>query len=267
MWGDAQATPFTMPPGRQPRPAWIQLLRYTPGFGAARAIGAVWRDGARLHWASPLARRFEGLFDPLPFMLCFPDAQPECAQFERGLEWLDAECFAASDPQQVRDSCAANPEWHLSCQAYPGSDNGPDLAALLAMAPHWQTLRPEHLRGAVTESVAHLAGRHQSLHDTPLEPVHDDTMEACRLHLSEGRRVRIVVHPSGGRGDVTRLALQADKRLQRHGDPGDTALLVLPQLGSSRPLRVTLRVTAVPLVFSVIARALLDAHASIGRTA
>lgn len=263
MWGEAQARPVPTMTHRLPQPAWIQLLRYTPSCGPARPIGAVWRDAIRLHWASPLARRFEGIFNPLPFMLSFPDAQPECALFEQGLEWLDAECFAATDPHQVRDTCIRNPEWRLSCQGYPGNDQGLDLAALLAMAPDWASLRPEHLRVAVLESITHLTSRHPALRDTPLEPVHDETMEAGRLHLTEGRRMRIVIHPRGGRGDATSLALQADDRLRVHGEPGDTALLVLPQLGSPRPLRITRRVVAVPMDFSVMARALLDACAAL----
>lgn len=265
MGGEAKATPTRRSGQRLPAPAWIQLLRYSPGCGGMpRAIGAVWRDENRLHWASPLSRRFEGVFNPLPFMLCFPDAHPECALFEQGLEWLDAECFAAGDPQEVRAACERNPEWRLSCQAYPGTARGLDLSAQLALAPDWRQLRIEHLRSAVNESVAHLAEHHPSLHDTPLEPVHDDTMEVGRLHLSAGRRVRIVVHPHGGRSDATTLALVADDRLRSQGDPGDTALLVLPQFAAPRPVRVTRHITIVGLEFSVIARALIDARQALG---
>lgn len=265
MWGEAKATPAERPDHRQPVPAGIQLLRYSPSCGTARAVGAVWGDENRLRWASPLSRRFEGVFNPLPFMLSFPDAQPECALFEQGTDWLDAECFAASDPQQVRAACERYPEWRLTCQAYPGTVQGLDLSAQLAVAPDWGQLRSEHLRFAASESVARLTRHHPSLRDTPFELVHDDTMEVGRLHLTEGRRVRIVVHPHGGRSDATALALMADDHLHSRGGPCDTVLLVLAQFAAPRSVRVTRRVAVVGLEFGVIARALIDARLALGR--
>lgn len=249
-------------PAAAPAPAWIQLVQYLPCSGRARAIGAVWRDERQLHWASPLARRFEGIFNPLPFMLTFPEAQPECAFFEAALEWFDATCFAAADPQQVRAACERAPDWRLGCQSYPGTDHGADLAARLGMAPDWKTLSVEQWRNAVFESVEHLATHHAALRDAPLEPVHDDSMEIGRLHLAEGRRIRILAHPHGGRADAGMLALLADERLRARGEPGDRTLLVLPQLGSPRPLPLTRRVSAVGPEFSAIARALIDFAAS-----
>ena len=241
-----------------PPPAWIQLLRYTTGSGRARAIGAVWRDECTLHWASPLARRFQGLFNPLPFLLCFADAQTERALFELALDWFDAQCFGARDLDELRAACEREPEWRLSCQSYPGNGSGADLAARLAMAPDWAAIDTVALRNAIFESVAHLVAHHAPLAGTALEPIHDATMEVGRLHLTEGRRARLLVHPTGGRSDASALALMADERLHRLGAPGDRALLVLPHLGEPRPLRVTRRVVSVGPEFSVIARGLLE---------
>jgi hypothetical protein len=44
------------------------------------------------------------------------------------LQWLDAACFAATDTGQVRQACAAHPEWQLRCSPFDGSDR--DLRAL-----------------------------------------------------------------------------------------------------------------------------------------
>jgi hypothetical protein len=119
-------------------PAPVKLIRYAPsGTGQARAIGAVWNDERRLHWATPLQRHFEGIANPLPYLLAFADAQTERAHFEAALEWFDAMCFAAADAAQVRAACTNEPEWRLRCLAYAGPRQGADVSALVCAAPHW----------------------------------------------------------------------------------------------------------------------------------
>ncbi|CAN5259383.1 hypothetical protein BH11PSE10_BH11PSE10_03410 [soil metagenome] len=237
----------------------LKLIWYEPsGSGQARAIGAVWHDERRLHWATPLQRRFEGIANPLPFMLAFADAQTERAHFEAALAWFDAMCFAATDVAQVRAACANEPEWRLRCLAYEGPRQGADLSALLRAAPHWAQITTEQIRTAVLESVGRLAREHPGLAEMPLEPIHDGTLEVGRLHVTEGRRVRVLLHPDASRIEATTLALMADDQLRSKGDLGDRALLVMPQLCTPRPLRPTRRVAVAGLEFGVLARGLLE---------
>jgi len=67
--------------------------------------GALWRHGSEVHLLAPALRRETG-----------------SSLLGSVLGWLDAACFAASDPRQVSRTCAANPEWHLRCSPFDGSD-------------------------------------------------------------------------------------------------------------------------------------------------
>jgi hypothetical protein len=116
----------------------------------------------------------------------------------------------------------------------------------------------EQIRSAVLESIGQLARKHPGLAEMPLEPIHDGSMEVGRLHVTEGRRVRVVLHPNGSRTETTTLALMADEQLRSKGDPGDRVLLVLPQLCTPRPLRLTRRVAVAGLEFGVLARGLIE---------
>ena len=237
----------------------VQLIWYEPAsLAKAQAIGAVWRDERHLHWASPLQRRYTGIFDPLPFMLRFPSAQTELAHFERALQWLDAVCFNSDDPVEVQEACAREPDWRFRCARYEGQRRGADLAALLGAVIDAPPANAEQLRAAILEAVAHLAREHPDLSEMPVEPIHDGSMEVARLHVTEGRRVRVVVHPRGGRREVIPLALLADDQLLANGLQGDRALLVLPHLRSPKPLRLSQRIDVVGLQFDVMARALIE---------
>jgi hypothetical protein len=220
-----------------------------------RAIGAVWRGERRLHWASPLQRRFEGIFDPLPFMLRFPDAQSELAHFEAAIAWLDALCFGASDPVDIQSACASEPDWRLRCLCYEGPRRGADLASLLGPPAGLSGRSAQQLRAAVLESIEHLAREHPHLRDMPLEPVHNASMEVARLHVTEGRRVRVIVHPQATRSETSGLAMVADDHLRGRGD---RALLVLPRNRPRTLLQWTHRVAVVGLDFDTMARALLQ---------
>ncbi|HEU5294749.1 MAG TPA: hypothetical protein VFU71_08160 [Burkholderiaceae bacterium] len=226
--------------------------------GAMRAIGAVWRGERRLHWASPLQRHFEGIFDPLPFMLRFPDAQPELSHFEAAIEWLDAVCFGASDPAEIQRACASEPSWRLHCLRYEGPRRGADLTSVLGPPASLFGRFAEPVRAAVLEAIEHLARAHPRLRGMPLESVHGASMEVARLHVTEGRRVRVIVHPQATRSECTDLALVADDHLRNQHRQGDRALLVLPRYRPRKLLQLTPRAAVVGLQFDMVARALLQ---------
>jgi hypothetical protein len=246
-------------PWRSPASKRIWLIWYEPSMPSAmRAIGAVWRDGCRLRWASPLQRRFEGIFDPLPFMLRFPDAQTEVSHFEAAIEWLDAVCFGASDPVEIQRACVNETGWRLHCLCYEGPRRCADLASLLGPPTGLSGRFMEQVRAAVLEAIEHLAREHPRLRAMPLEPVHGPSMEVARLHVTEGRRVRVIVHPQATRSETTNLALVADDHLRSQTSHGDRALLVLPHYRPRRLLQLTHRVAIVGLQFDSMARALFQ---------
>jgi len=237
----------------------VWLIWYEPRSpGAMRAIGAVWCDERRVHWASPLLRHFEGIFDPLPFMLRFPDVQTELSHFEAALEWLDAVCFGAAEPGDVQRACEREPEWRLRCMCYEGPRRGAGLSTLLGASCGPRRPSTEQLRGAVLESIEHLVREHPGLRNMPLEPMHRTSMEVARLHVTEGRRVRVILHEEGVRSESAHVASLADEHLRAQSGQADRALLVLPQYGTDKPLRLTRRVAVAGLEFCMMARALLE---------
>jgi hypothetical protein len=245
-------------PWRPPVSKRVWLIWYEPSTsGATRAIGAVWRGERRLHWASPLQRHFEGIFDPLPFMLRFPDAQTELSHFEAAIEWLDAVCFGASDPVEVQRACANEPGWRMRCLCYEGPRRGADLTSLLACPSDLSEGSADVVRSAVLESIEHLARAHPRLRGMPLEPVHSTSMEVARLHVTEGRRVRVIVDPQATRSESAGLARLADDHLRSQHSHGDHALLVLPHHRARKVLQLTPRVAVVGLQFDTMALALL----------
>lgn len=214
------------------RPGPENLIWYEPsGTGQARAVGALWHDERRLHWATPLRRRFEGITDSLPFMLAFADAQTERAHFEAALEWFDAMCFAATDAAQVHAACDNEPEWRLRCLTYEGPRQGADLSTLLCAAPRWEQITTEQVRSAVLEAVGQLAREHPGLSEMPLEPIDDDSMEVGRLHVTEGRRVRVVLHPNASRTCQHRITFP---QFRRSKFPHPVAVPVLSRAGMRR---------------------------------
>ena len=246
--------------GRRPSArSSVLLLAYRPaGLPTERPVGAAWCDGRRVHWASPLNRRFEGIFNPLPFMLRFPEAQAHWAHFALALEWFDAACFAASTPEQIHASCENEPGWHLNCRNYDGPTRWTDLAAQLCGAPDWGRIQVPQLRAAVLEAVTLLVRERAELQGMPLEPIDDHAQDVGWLHVTEGRRTLVAAHPNIGLMDATSLALESEERLRAVGRPGDRVLWVLPQLRAAGPICLLRRVAAVGPDFTALARGLIE---------
>jgi len=88
------------------RASRLKLVEFIqPGTQEPSVCGALWRHGSEVHLLAPALRCGEG-----------------SSLLGSVLGWLDAACFAASDPRQVSRTCAANPEWHLRCSPFDGSD-------------------------------------------------------------------------------------------------------------------------------------------------
>jgi len=114
----------------------LKLVQYLPPTGHKPCVcAAVWGQGGQVRLASPWLRRRQvecvnrrapGAGDTAE---CAAQACPQGLTYT--LEWLDAACFVATDPHEVVRACEANPDWHLQCVRFDGSDEA--LAAVHAL--------------------------------------------------------------------------------------------------------------------------------------
>lgn len=102
----------------------LKLIEFVePGAEQPSVCAALWRHGSAVHLFAPALR----------------DGQ-SASLLSSVLGWLDAACFAASDPKQVTLTCAANPEWRLRCLPFDGSDDS--LRALGELIRDCRRTRP-----------------------------------------------------------------------------------------------------------------------------
>jgi len=224
-----------------------------------QSVGAAWCNGRRVHWASPLNRRVDGTFNPLPFMLRFPEAQDSWAHFALALEWFDAACFAAGTAGQIRSACEAEPGWRLNCHDYLGPTRWTDLATKLGGMRELRQLTAQQIRSAVLESVAVLVREREELQGMSLEPISGRPHEVGWLHVTPTRRTLVAIDANSGLRGARSLGLESEGGLRSLGRPDDHTLWVLPQLRAAGPIRLLRRVTAVGPDFAALARGLIDA--------
>ena len=106
----------------------LKVVQYLPPDGEPTACAAIWSEGGYVHLASPLARTRRGVPDAPRHPRTFPEAVASIDAFEETMTWLDAACYAATNPRQVEAACRQHPEWRLQCVRYDGGD-----ATLLGM--------------------------------------------------------------------------------------------------------------------------------------
>lgn len=86
----------------------LELVEFIPAADADPVVcGAVWQHGRDVHLLAPALRDAATGADALGFTL----------------SWLDAACFAATDADEARQACDENPDWHLRCRPFDGSDH------------------------------------------------------------------------------------------------------------------------------------------------
>jgi hypothetical protein len=100
----------------------LKLIQYTPYAGYhPQVCAAMWRQGCHVRLISPLLRQHDCEIDLLPISRQFGDELWSVEAFVDAMQWLDATCFSATDPREVQQACAANPEWNLCCVRYASS--------------------------------------------------------------------------------------------------------------------------------------------------
>jgi hypothetical protein len=237
----------------------IKLLRYTPRSGGfSRVFGAVWKRRDEVHWASPIVRRIDDVFDPQPFVARFPDAAYEFDHFVAAVAWLESVCYAAREPFEVAHACETETDLGLSCIRYRGPDRGEDLASLLGgEGAQAQLLDVELLRTAVSLTLEHLVKEHAVLKGLPLELISQGTDECARLHLPGDQIVRIYLDRDTPPGDVLPRLLVESDRLDREAPTSEVSFLVFAQLKTALPITPTTRVLATGMRLPHIANGLV----------
>lgn len=237
--------PFNMPaPPRRSRPRHnLKLVQFLPPGGKAQVCAALWREGDYVHLASPLMRTRRGVRDPKCYARQFPDALASIDTFEETMTWLDAACYAASDPREVDAACQQHPEWRLRCVRYDGSDaNLLDLAGLIRATepadPFPETLMPDCL----LEIIRQILKNDVDLAGGQIDSTSQKGDDVATLDLGLDRTVVVTLLTNIASTDVVRQGVLAHHRMIAPDNDGTHCLLVLPNLQINQPMVLTPRV-------------------------
>ena len=221
----------------------LKLVQYRPPGGEPHACAAIWRNGEYVRLASPLLRSRNGLRDPKAYVRLFPDSLASLDTFEETMSWLDAACYAATDPHEVEAACQEHPEWQLSCIRYDGGD-----AALLGLgelirAAERGALPPKPLvRDCLLELVKQILKHDTTLVDAKIDATLDQEDDVATLEIGLDRVVRVTLLPDVGPNDVDRQAMLAHHQMMLGRNGWEQCLLVIPSLEIHEPMFMTPRV-------------------------
>lgn len=139
----------------------------------------------------------------------FGDDLFELEEFERTMQWFEAECFVTTDPCEVQRACEAHPEWHLRCVPYGSSDASLARAAeMLHAAGGLDPLPPTVLRACVLETLCRVVASLSSLDGAYVDPMPLHSGDLACIVL-ESDSVRVLLAPPGLR-DASHLANEPD---------------------------------------------------------
>ena len=221
----------------------LKLVQYLPPGGEPHACAAIWREGDHVHLASPLLRTRHGVLDPQPYVRQFPDALASIDAFEETMTWLDAACYAASDPREVQTACEQHPEWLLRCVRYDGSDATLlGLAGLIRAAEKVGPLPEPIMRDCLLEIVKQILKNDPELVDAQIETTFHEGDDVAKLELGLDRAVLVTLRRNITSTDVVRQGLLAQYRMTDQHKGWAQCLLVLPDLKIDQPMFVTSRV-------------------------
>lgn len=215
----------------------MKMVQYLPPNGAPSACAAIWGQDGYVHLTSPLAHTHGGVVDPWPYVRMFPEVVASIDAFEETMTWLDAACYAATDPRQVEAACRENPEWRLQCVRYDGSDTtllglGRLIRAAVGLKSIPQAVMREHLLGLIQQilkSEPGLSGAHISSTVT-------DGNAVATLDLGFDNTVRVSL-----RTDILSAEQLSDINAEQYRtsevkQDGVHNLLVLAQLEMAHPV-------------------------------
>ena len=237
----------------------LKLVQYRPPGGEPHACAAIWRKGKYVRLASPLLRTRDGLRDPKAYVRQFPDSLASLDTFEETMSWLDAVCYAATDPREVEAACREHPEWQLSCIRYDGGDSSLlELGGLIRAAERGARLPKPLVRDCLLELIKQILKHDPTLVDAKLDATLDQEDDIATLEIGLDRVVRVTLLPDVEPNDVDRRAKLAHHRMMAVRNGWMQCLLVVPSLDIQEPMFITPRVVVVAVdsrqIWSSLAR-------------
>jgi hypothetical protein len=230
--------PLTVQPSRH-----LKLVQYLPPGGEPHVCAALWREGNHVHLASPLLRTRHGVRDPQAYVRQFPDALASIETFEETMTWLDAACYAASDPREVEMACEQHPEWRLHCIRYDGSDATlVGLGGLIRAAEKAGPLPEPIMRDCLLEIIRQILKNDPELVGDQIETTFHEGDDVAKLELGLDRAALVTLLRNIASTDVVRQGLLAHHRMTDQHKGWAQCLLVLPDLEIDLPMFFTSRV-------------------------
>jgi len=204
---------------------------------------AVWRDGDHVRLAAPLLRTQRGVRDPRSYVRQFPNDLASINAFENAMTWLEAACYAATDPREVETACQQHPEWQLRCMRYDGGDIALlGLAGLIRAAERVGPLPESSLRDCLLELIKQIIRNDPALAGAQIDKTFHDGDDVASLDLGFDRQVLVTLLSNTKAADLLREGLWAHHRMMDKQSGWTQCMLVLPHLDIEQPIFVTSRV-------------------------
>lgn len=222
----------------------LKLVQYLPAGDEPVVCAAIWREGDHVHLTAPLLPTRHGVRDPGPYMRQFPQGLASIDAFEDTMTWLDATCYAATDPREVESACEASPDCQLRCIPYDGSDtNLLGLSGLIQAADGLIPLPELAMRECLLEVLKQILKCDPELVEAQIEAVLHERDDVAMLELGLDRRVLVSLLHGVPSTDVVRQGMLAHHRMINMRAPWMQCLLVLPDVQLERPMLLSHRVT------------------------
>lgn len=226
----------------------LKVVQYLPLNGEPTACAAIWSEGGYVHLASPLARTRRGVLDPQPYVRMFPDALALIDAFEETMTWLDAACYAATDPRQVEAACRQHPEWRLQCVRYDGSDATLlGMGGLIRAAEKVVPMSEPVMRNCLLELIKQILKSEPELAGAQINSTFPNGTDVATLELGLDSVVLVTLLADLVSTDMIRQGLLAHHRMSDAHKGWAQCLLVLPELEMDQPVFMTSRVVVTNL--------------------
>ena len=221
----------------------LMLVQFLPPGGISKVCAAFWREGDRVHLASPLMRVRHGVWDPKSYARQFPDDLGSIDAFEEAMAWLDAACYVAGDPREVDAACRQHPEWRLRCVRYDASDaNLLELAGLIRAAETTGSFPQTLMRDCLLEMIRQILKNDPDLAAGQIESISQMGDDVATLDLGPDCAVVVTLLTSVASTDVLPQGVLAHHRMAAMSNAQAQCLLVLPNLQINQPTFLTPRV-------------------------
>ena len=221
----------------------LELIEYLPSGGEPHVCAAIWREGDHVQLASPLLRTQRGVRDPRSYVRQFPGSLASIDAFADTMTWLEAACFAATDPREIETACRQHPEWQLRCVRYDGGDTSLlGLAGLIRAAERSGPLPEMIVRDCLLDLIEQILRIDPVLAGVQIDETFRDGDDVASLDLGSSQRLLVTVLRNVAATDLVRAGLLAHRRMMDGWSGAMQCLLVLPDLEIEQPRFLTSRI-------------------------